>query len=80
MRTDERILVWTGGYVGPEGVVLSSLKYDLAEQPRLKDRLYYNDVWSSADGSNWVRHIEHAPWCPRSYHDVAVFDNKLWVL
>ena len=35
-----------GGYVGPQGVVLSSLKYDLEEQPRLKERLYYNDVWS----------------------------------
>ena len=27
----------------------------------MKDRHYYNDVWSSADGLNWVCHLEHAP-------------------
>jgi len=37
-------------------------------------------VWSSADGVNWKCHAEHAPWQPRQMHEVAVFDNRLWVL
>ena len=31
-------------------------------------------------GSAWTRHLEHAPWAPRQYHDVAVYDGKLWVM
>lgn len=50
----DRMWILGGGFVGPEGVVLSSLKYDMEEQPRLKERLYYNDVWSSADGMTYA--------------------------
>lgn len=50
------------------------------DTPKVPDRKFYNDVWSSADGVNWEQHIEHAPWHPRQYHDVAVFDDKMWVL
>ncbi|MBS0261512.1 MAG: hypothetical protein JSS02_06100, partial [Planctomycetes bacterium] len=25
-------------------------------------------------------HLKTAPWAPRQYHDVAVFDGRLWVL
>jgi len=39
-----------------------------------------NDAWSSADGKAWERHVEHAPWKGRVYHDVAVFDDRLWVM
>eukprot|EP01052_Picozoa_sp_SAG31_P029798 SAG31_NODE_2996_length_4803_cov_8.948342_7_plen_284_part_00 len=69
-----------GGHVGPHGVSLSSLKYWLPDQPRMRDRLYYNDVWCSADGVEWTRRLERAPWDARSYHDVATFDGRLWVL
>ena len=51
--------------------------YDTVQRPR---RLFYNDVWSTADGINWECHAEAAPWAPRQYHDVAVWDNKLWVM
>jgi hypothetical protein len=51
--------------------------YDTPNTPKRK---YFNDVWSSADGVHWTCHIDHAPWAPRQYHDVAVFDGKLWVL
>jgi hypothetical protein len=51
--------------------------YDTPDQPQ---RGFYNDVWSSADGSHWEQHLERAPWHPRQYHEVAVFDDKLWVL
>jgi len=51
--------------------------YDTRDHPQ---RLFYNDVWSSADGKRWTCHLENAPWHPRQYHEVAVFDDKLWVL
>lgn len=57
--------------------VLGGGTYDT---PRIPMRKFFNDVWSSADGVRWKRHAENAPWAPRQYHDVAVFDGKLWVL
>jgi hypothetical protein len=50
------------------------------DTPTTKMRNFYNEVWSSADGVNWKLHIKNAPWHPRQYHDVAVFDGRLWVL
>ncbi|MBX7259999.1 MAG: hypothetical protein K1Y02_26830 [Candidatus Hydrogenedentes bacterium] len=50
------------------------------ESPKSPIRNFYNDVWSSPDGKRWTCHLEHAPWHPRQYHDVAVWDNKLWVM
>jgi hypothetical protein len=50
------------------------------ETPTMPARTSYNDVWSSSDGLHWTRHLESAPWAPRTYHDVAVFDGRLWVL
>jgi hypothetical protein len=51
--------------------------YDTPKHPR---RNFFNDVWSSADGVHWERILERAPWHPRQYHEVAVFDDRLWVL
>jgi hypothetical protein len=51
--------------------------YDTLDHP---ERLFYNDVWSSADGVRWDRHAEHATWPSRQYHEVAVFDDRLWVM
>lgn len=50
------------------------------DTPKTPQRKFFNDVWSSADGVAWTRHVEKAPWAPRQYHEVAVFDGKLWVL
>ena len=50
------------------------------DTPKVPQRQFYNDVWSSPDGIRWTRHLESAPWAPRQYHDVAVFDNRMWVL
>jgi hypothetical protein len=50
------------------------------DTPKMPDRKFYNDVWSSADGVTWRRHVEAAPWTARQYHEVAVFDDRLWVL
>jgi hypothetical protein len=43
-------------------------------------RIYYNDVWSSADGRDWRQHTAAAAWSPRQFHEVAAFDGRLWVL
>lgn len=50
------------------------------DTPAFPNRIFHNDVWSSADGIHWARHGEHAPWAPRQYHEVACFDNMLWVM
>jgi len=50
------------------------------ETPKRPEREFYNDVWSSADGVRWKRHVEHAAWEPRQFHDVAAWDGRMWVL
>ncbi|MBI3948171.1 MAG: galactose oxidase [Armatimonadetes bacterium] len=57
--------------------ILGGGTYDTPGKPK---REYNNDVWSSADGVNWERVLESAPWPPREYHDVAVFDDRMWVM
>ena len=37
------------------------------------------EVWSSSDGVTWQQHAA-PPWRGRIWHDVRVFDGKLWVL
>ena len=71
------------GFVGGSVVfngrmwVLGGGTYDTPKTPQRK---YFNDVWSSVDGVNWECHLEHAPWAPRSMHEVAVFDDQIWVM
>lgn len=48
--------------------------------PKNPVRNYFSDVWSSADGIQWECHIKSAPWKPRQFHEVAVFDDKMWVM
>jgi hypothetical protein len=50
--------------------------YDTPAHPT---RLFYNEVWSSADGRDWRREAV-APWAPRQYHSVAVFDGRMWIM
>ncbi len=57
--------------------ILGGGTYDTPGRP---ERTFHNDVWSSPDGVNWTCALESAPWEPRQYHDVAVFDGRLWVL
>ena len=37
-----------------------------------------NEVWSTADGSEWVREA-NAPWLPRGAEYSVAFDGKLWI-
>jgi hypothetical protein len=50
------------------------------DTPSAPDREYYNDVWSSVDGLNWVQEATSSPWDPRQYHSVTVFDGRMWVV
>lgn len=45
-----------------------------------KDTTTYNDVWSSRDGIEWTRVIEHAPWSPRQWFTVRAYADKLWLI
>lgn len=45
-----------------------------------REKVTYNDVWASSDCINWELVLEKAPWRGRSYHEVAVFDKKMWVM
>lgn len=57
--------------------ILGGGTYDTPQTP---DRQFFNDVWSTDDGRTWTRHSERAPWDARQYHEVAAFDDRLWVL
>jgi len=50
------------------------------DTPTTPTRKFYNDVWSSVDGIHWTEHTANAPWHPRQYHEVAVWDDRLWVM
>ncbi len=57
--------------------ILGGGTYDTPKRPNC---IFYNDVWSSAAGVKWERQPAPAPWKPRQFHDVAVFDDRLWVM
>jgi hypothetical protein len=50
------------------------------DTPNRSTRILYSDVWSSIDGINWECHTPYAKWEAREFHNVAVYDNKLWLL
>jgi hypothetical protein len=40
----------------------------------------HNDVWCSADGVNWVRVLDEAPWAPRTWFIAREYAGRLWIL
>lgn len=40
---------------------------------------YFAEVWSTTDGASWTQHAA-PPWAGRIWHDVRVWDDRLWVL
>ncbi|HPT45241.1 MAG TPA: Ig-like domain-containing protein, partial [Candidatus Rifleibacterium sp.] len=44
------------------------------------DYLLFDDVWSSGDGKTWVQETNSAEYYSRAWHNMAVYDNKLWIL
>jgi len=75
--TQPRGMIGCGAVFQGRMWVLGGGTYDT---PMTPTREFYNDVWSSEDGVHWELHLESAPWAPRQYHEVAVFDDRLWVL
>ena len=78
-----RLWVVGGGFIGgfdpatgTVGYVQDSLVYPVPKPTRL----YLNDVWSSADGREWICHTAHAAFRRRHYHEVLSWDSRLWVL
>ena len=45
-----------------------------------EDTTTHNDVWCSADGANWERVLEHAPWTPRQWFPAVVYRDRLWII
>jgi len=43
-------------------------------------RIYYNDVWKSADGATWQEMTGNAPWAPRAGAVVVVKDDYMYLL
>jgi hypothetical protein len=41
---------------------------------------FFNDIWRSDNGTNWVLVAANLPWRPRTGAALAVFDNKLWLM
>ncbi|MDD2715235.1 MAG: Ig-like domain-containing protein [Candidatus Wallbacteria bacterium] len=41
---------------------------------------YYNDVWYSTDGANWVQATDNAAFSPRCAQTSFVYDDKMWVI
>ena len=39
-----------------------------------------NDVWCSADGANWQRVLEHAPWAQRMWFISKVYAGRMWII
>lgn len=50
------------------------------DTPKIPTRNFYNDVWSTDDGVTWTQHTKAAQWDARQYHEVAVYDDRLWVM
>ena len=41
---------------------------------------YYNDVWSSENGSDWNQVTGFAGWTARHDHSSATYDSRIWVM
>jgi leucine-zipper-like transcriptional regulator 1 len=40
---------------------------------------YFNDIWSTPDGTNWVLNATNAPWGQRRSAEAIVFNGKMWL-
>jgi len=83
----EKIL--DGAPWGPRGMIGGSAVFNgrmwimgggTYDTPAHPQRTQYNDVWSSSDGREWQQYTNAASWSPRQYHDVAIFDGRLWIM
>jgi len=73
-----------GGNVVMNGKIwlLGGGTYDTPLQPY---RNFFNSVWTSINGRDWeylnsANLYSDTPWEPRQYHDVVVYNDRMWVL
>jgi hypothetical protein len=48
--------------------------------PFIPDSTFFNDVWSSTDGTNWEQLTANAPWKERAGLSAIVFDGSIFVI
>jgi hypothetical protein len=41
---------------------------------------YYDDVWSSENGADWIKEAGHAGWSARHLHQMVSLDGYLWLI
>jgi hypothetical protein len=70
---------------GPRGVICGAVVFNgrmwvIGGGTYGTPQVLYNDVWNSLDGLHWTRVTTEAPWSPRIYHDIIVYDGRMWVI
>mmetsp|Transcript_19517 Transcript_19517/g.31767 ORF Transcript_19517/g.31767 Transcript_19517/m.31767 type:complete len:326 (-) Transcript_19517:33-1010(-) len=50
------------------------------ENSPIGQSIYFNDVWASRDGHQWVQLSGSAPWCKRTSAAAAAFNSQVFVL
>lgn len=63
-----------------QSAVLNGRIYVLGGGNYVPNHVALNDVWSSADGVNWICETEHAPWEPRLWFSAVTYRGRMWVL
>ena len=63
-----------------QAVVLGDRMYVMGGGNYVPEHHAKNDVWSSADGVEWVCETGSAPWSPRLWFSAAVYRDRMWVL
>lgn len=63
-----------------QGIVFQDKMWIIGGGTYEAPRTYYNDVWNTSDGINWNLVTDQAPWQARQYHNLMVYDNKIWII
>lgn len=63
-----------------QAVVLNDRIYVFGGGNYTPDYFTYHDVWSSADGINWVQETAEAPWPGRIWFSSVIYRNHIWLL
>lgn len=58
---------------------LDATKSTRGNTPNYKKADYYNDIWSSADGKEWLREREHANFPPIRSASITLFEDALYL-
>eukprot|EP01050_Picozoa_sp_SAG11_P018209 SAG11_NODE_2715_length_3051_cov_5.943089_1_plen_294_part_00 len=72
------------GMIGGSGAVKDGYLWLISggtyETDGKDNRLFCNDVWRTKDGADWELVLAAAPWQARQYAEIAVWDEKLFLL